>query len=246
MNLALHSRARTRNARIKRVRDDSHAASRCASSSPLRCAHSGFSFPITTTRDTLRPSLRPAQRYSHPGLRFSLPAFCSSGRPAALYWAGRPEAFGLGVILNVAAGFSSSFRPGRNARPRGSGLPAQARAEKSRGLHAQARQEERRISLRLFSPPEPAAQPPRQSLAAPKSSLLQKHRLFFSTRCALLCEPRLRNGPLFSCSCALLLPQLPCFDTHATCPGCFFQSQISIPAASRVTKKRKNHDQTTA
>src|SRR5262249_61687703 len=26
-------------------------------------------------------------------------------------------------------------------------------------------------------------------------------------------------GPLFSCSYKLLLPQLPCFDSHANCPG---------------------------
>ena len=130
-------------------------------------------------------------------------AFCSSGRPAPLYWPGRPEAFGLGVILNVVAGPLFSPRPGRGAGPRS---------------------EE---SLRSFSP-RPT---PWQSYSG-SSSLRQNIRSsekpapLFSMRCALLCEPHLTNGPLFSYSCALLLPQLPRFDSHATCPMCFLPSSV--------------------
>src|SRR5579872_30391 len=62
----------------------------------------------------------------------------------------------------------------------------------------------------------------------PKLARARKSAPFFSMRCALLCEPDLQIGPLFSCSCAPLLPQLLCFDTHATCPVFFSISNFQL------------------
>ena len=74
----------------------------------------------------------------------------------------------------------------------------------------------------------------RPALRRAKSRHTEKPAPLFSMRCALLCEPHLIFRPLFSYSCALLRPQLPCFDSHATCPRGFFPTQPkSTPGGAR-------------
>jgi hypothetical protein len=67
----------------------------------------------------------------------------------------------------------------------------------------------------------------------------------FSMRCALLREPHLSNGPLFSYSCALLLPQLPCFDSHATCPMAFQAPNLKPRVRASCTSPRRKKSRAT-
>jgi hypothetical protein len=66
------------------------------------------------------------------------------------------------------------------------------------------------------------AKPSAPTTDARKAHHSQNDPPLFSTVCALLCEPPRKIRPLFCYSCALLRPQAPCFDNHASCPRCFF------------------------
>jgi hypothetical protein len=144
-----------------------------------------------------------------------------------------------------------SYGPCTPFSPHASGLPPQPGQRKSRASRTSPRREPyprpRQRRLPCSAPRGAAAFAPNGNASRPCALPRQKGRLtrnpppLFSMRCALLCEPPLPNGPLFSYSCALLLPQLPCFDSHATCPM-FFSIPNLKPRGTGTPKTRKGYD----